>query len=121
MTTVAISYPFEEKIDGTGVTGSTVTLTFETVATGRYRRYERFGGIDVTSAVTKLRFIVRGHGYDHLISEENTLTANVLYWDAFPITLTEGEYMVAEFTGTVTNDVLHIYSKGVEGPLGEVR
>lgn len=120
MSTVASRYTFRQHLEGVGDTGATVSLTFETVATGRQRRFDRVGLLDVETAITKARMIMGGHGYDHVLWEENTLTANVLYWDPYPFTLIEGEYLVIELTGTVDADNIDAYAIGVDAPMGEV-
>ncbi len=59
-----------------------------------------------------------GHGYNHLIDEHNTLTANVLYWSPWEFTLTEGETLKMDLTGTTTNDDIDAYIIGEEEFLG---
>lgn len=120
MATIAQNAPFHEEKQGTGVTGSVVTLTFDTVPTGRFRRYERIGYINETNATTKVRAVVKGGASDHIIDEENTLTANRFYWDPDGFTLTENEYLVMQFTGSTTSDVLRGYTRGYEGDLGDL-
>lgn len=120
MATLANKSPYREVQAAAGVTGSTVTITFDTVPTGKFRRYHRTGIINNTSATTKARLIMRGHGYDHLLWEENTLTAAVLYWDSDPVVLTEGEYLVMTLTGTTTGDYIYAFAIGEEGALGDL-
>ena len=67
-----------------------------------------------TSAYSLAELVVRGRGYDHPIQEELTPQAGRLYWSFDKFLMTEGEFLVARFTGTTTGDRLAMYLTGLE-------
>lgn len=95
-----------------------VTATYNEVVYGpilENRRYHitRFGVEDETSAPTgDIRVCVKGHGYNHWLSEQDSPAAATLYWDTDGTFLTMGESLVARFTGAQASDVLQLYLEG---------
>ncbi len=120
MSTIAKSNAFRETQSGVGDTGATVTLTFETVPAGMWRRYDIVSVINADNTLDKARLYMTGHGYNHLIDEHNTLTANVLYWSPWSFTLVEGETLKMDLTGSTDDDAIDAYVIGVEGFLGDM-
>lgn len=110
-------FPGKERKTGDGLTGSVVEVAFDVVPSGRLRKYERITFRDDATAVTKVSLVVRSGGTDYFMHEVNAPTANLLYEDDFPITVTEGERVVAIITGSATNDVIDLFSSYCEEPL----
>ncbi len=79
----------------------------------RYYLITRLSVIDETSApATDIRVHVEGHGYNHLVMEQNTPGANTLYTVPDPVRLMPGETLVARFTGATLADALQMYFEG---------
>lgn len=79
------------------------------------RRYHitRFAVEAETSAPdTDIRVYVKGHGYEHWLSEQDSPAAATLYWDVDETFLVMGESLVARFTGADADDILQMYVEG---------
>lgn len=93
--------------------GSTdVDIESERVQRGERVVLQRISAIDETTAFTRLRFGVGGHGKPIWFSEQDSPGADNWYWEKEPIHLVEGEFLVARFTGTTTGDQLRLHLLG---------
>lgn len=110
-------FPGKEHQTGDGDTGAVVEIPFDIVPSGRRRKFERVTFRDSATAVTKLSLVVRSGGTDYYMHEVNSPTANLLYEDDFPITVTEGERIVAIVTGSADNDIIDLWASYCEEPL----
>jgi hypothetical protein len=118
--TQAARWHKDEQVSGMGDSGADVDLVFETVPNGRYRRYERIGGVDNDNDFTQITILASSGGSEFLRSAQATCIEDLLYWDPYPNTLTEGQALVVRFTGTTDDDDLEAYASYFEGPLGDV-
>lgn len=95
------------------VGGTYDEVEFGAVEYNRLYHITRFAVEDETHDLTgDCRVYVKGHGYEHWLNEENTVTAGVLYWDVDGTFLVMGESLVARFTGATASDVLELYVEG---------
>lgn len=91
---------------------ATEEIAFPRVEPGRHYHITRVAVENETSTSTDVRILVRGHGWDHYIEEKDTLAADTLYRENEPFHLSEGEDLVAKFTGVSVNDDLRFYVEG---------
>jgi len=104
---------FRQRQTLAAVGGAYDELEFAPVLAGRICHITRFACEDETDDLTgDLRVYIKGHGYEHWLNEENTVTEDVLYWDVDGTFLTEGESLVARFTGATDGNVLELYIEG---------
>jgi hypothetical protein len=118
--TIAIRFHKKEKQTGSGDSDADVDLTFDVVPTGRYRKYTRVGGWDLSNDFTQITLIVTSGGVEHAQSAQATCSEDLLYWDPYEITATEGEQLIVRFTGTTDSDSLEAFASYFEGPIGDI-
>ena len=87
-------------------------IAFPRVEPKRQYHIARVAVENETTASTDVRILVRGHGWDHYEMEQDSPAAATLYWDSDPIELSEGEDLVAKWTGATANDRLVFYVSG---------
>lgn len=118
---IAIRFTAHEIVTGTGDSDADVDLVFETVPDDKYRKYTRVGYKDVDSAADKGIVLIDDGTNEHLQSEQASLTADLLYWDTFPIYCYGGDTLVVRFEASTDADALEAYATYFEGPLGDVQ
>ena len=91
---------FRQRIVAAAGSTGTDDLTFGPVQHDRHYHLTRFAVEDETSAPsTDIRVFVTGHGYNHLLLEQNSPAAATLYWDDQGTFLSQGESLVSRFVG----------------------
>lgn len=97
-----------------GSGNATDDVEFDPGQTGREYHIDGLAVEDETTAVaTEVRVIVTGAGYDHPELEQPTPAAGTLYWlEGRTIHLTEGQKLVARFTGATADDILRMFISG---------
>jgi len=104
-------FPFDRTLGKKAAAGSN-DVRMREVETGRLYCIQRVAAENETSATTDLRLIKAGTGDELLLEEEDTLAAATLYWTSDPFYLTEGQYLIARFSGCTASDVLKVYITG---------
>lgn len=104
-------HPFDLTLEKVAATG-TNDVESDPVRTGRLYCVQRVGLENETSATTDVRLMKAGVGGEFLLEEEDTLSAATLYWTTDSFYLTEGQYLIARFTGCTANDRLKVYITG---------
>ncbi len=95
------------------VGGTYDDVRFRAEGNDRHYLITRLAVIDEDHAPgTDIRVHIEGHGYNHLVHEQNTPGANTLYVVPDPIRLLPGETLVARFTGATLADNLELYIEG---------
>lgn len=106
-------HPFRERVTALAGSGAFTDVEFGPLLEKRLYVIRRHAVEDETNAPsTDIRTFVKGHGYNHYELEQNSPGAATLYWENEPIILTQGESLVARFTGATANDVLQLYVEG---------
>lgn len=118
--TVAARFPYMERVTVTTAADGSAEFSFSQVPDGRYRRIERVAFLNPASTTAKLRIVEDIHGYDFLLSEENTLAQNVVYWDADPFYLNELERLTIQVTTGGNASAVVACATGWEGLLGDM-
>ena len=112
---------FRERRTKLAGTGAYTDVEFGPILEDRLYIIRRFAVEDETSApATDIRVFVSGHGYNHLLNEQNSPAAATLYWDVDKTYLRQGESLVARFTGPTASDVLQLYVEGVWMEIAEL-
>ena len=103
---------FRDRRQLNAVGGTYDELVFNPLLEKDYIQFTRIGVEDESNTCTKIRVYVRGHGYDHPVAEETSITAGVLYWVDWPTYLVPGEELVVRFIGATAADKLAMYFEG---------
>jgi len=82
------------------------------VQPGRIHRIHNIAVENEDNSATDIRLLVTGGGAEILLKEFNTVTAAVLMVFGGDIELTEGEKLIARFTGVTIGDNLKMYCVG---------
>lgn len=91
---------------------TTEEIAFPRVEPGRHYHITRFSVENETSASTDVRVLVRGHGWDHPEVEKDSPAAATVYYENEPTHLSEGEELLAKWTGATVSDRLVFYVEG---------
>jgi len=104
---------FRQRVTKLAGSGAYTDVVFGPVLHDRFYQITRFAVEDETTAPsTDIRVFVDGHGFNHYLLEQDSPAAATLYWESDPTFLTQGESLVARFTGPTLNDVLQLYVEG---------
>ena len=104
----------KEHLAKIGAAASTEKIIYGPVKQGWRVCLQRIGVRDQDNAVTTLRIVVAGHGWEHVFSEESSLTANLVYWEDWPLYLSAGESLEIHFIGTTNLDDMEAWLTGFE-------
>lgn len=116
---MSLPFRFRRRSNAKATGGTYDEVSFGPIPSCRVYRVTRFATKDIDNAPTgKLEVYVDGHGYEHLVVEEATPSANELWWENQAIELNEGESLVARYYGATVNDRLRLF---VEGQWGKTR
>lgn len=119
MTTVGVKTVHSARLTGTG-DGSSVNVDDSVVPQGFYRKYLRVGVVNEDNNSDSITIKIMKGAVEHRMAYKHSPSDGQLYWDPDPILLTEGEYLRVTFQTTVASDSLLVYTRGIEGPIGEV-
>ena len=104
-------HPFDRVLSARASTGSN-DLQMDEIKSGRLYCIQRVSVENETSAATDVRLMKGGPGGEFLLEEKDTLSAATLYWTSEAFYLTEGQYLLARFSGCTADDVLKVYITG---------
>jgi len=105
---------YRQRVTGVGVTGSVVNVELSRVEHAKIRVLSHVTAENITSAFTKVRLAIKHHGLLFYLDELSSPSADELAVSRSDIILGEGDILVAEFTGTTTDDSLIVVSIGTE-------
>lgn len=104
-------FPFDLTLSAKASAGSN-DVQMDEIQSGRLYCIQRVAVENETSATTDLRLMKAGTGGELLLEEEDTLAAATLYFTTDPFYLTEGQYLLARFSGCTADDILKVYITG---------
>ena len=99
---------------GVGLTGSTVRLKLPQIKPRTLRVLTHVTTENQTTGYTKCRLGIINLGNDHYLDELTVIAADELAVSRSNILLGEGDVFFAEFTGTITDDLLIMTCVGWE-------
>jgi len=102
---MAKKHPFDLKLAKVANAGSN-DLAMDAVEDGRLYCVQHVAIENETSAFTDLRILKAGVGAELLLEEQDSPQAATLYWSTAAVYLTEGQYLVARFSGCTASDRL---------------
>lgn len=104
---------FRAQRQAVAVGGTYDEVKFGPILEDRHYHITRFAAEDETSAPSgDIRVYVDGHGDQNWLTEQDSPAAATLYWDTDETFLTQGESLVARFTGATAGDRLALYVEG---------
>lgn len=103
--------PFDLVLSKTAASGSNDTQS-EPAESGELWCIQRLAAENQTTDFTELRILKTGGAGELLLAEQTGGLAATLYWVDQPFYLTEGQYIVARFTGCTASDILKVYLTG---------
>lgn len=103
--------PFDRPYTKAASAGSNDVET-NPVEPGRLYCYQRIVVENETNSVTDVRILKKSVGQEIVVAEKDTLSAATVFVVDEPIYITEGQKLVARFTGCSANDVLKMYAMG---------
>jgi len=103
---------FRRRCDEVAAGGAYDDVEYVPLLEREFLQIARIAVEDEDNAATEIRLFITGHGYDHPVAEESTVTAATLYWVRWPTYLVAGEKLVARFYGATADDKLVMYLEG---------
>ncbi len=104
---------FRERRQLSAAGGTFDEVKFGPIRENRHYHVTRWGVEDETTAPSgSIRTYVEGHGYNHLLNEQQSPAVDTLYWDTNQTFLSMGEALVARFNGAAALDSLNLYVEG---------
>lgn len=70
------------------------------------------GDVITSGGNTRCRVYIDGHGYKHYVAEQDSPSADTLYWRAEPFWMMRGETLVAEWDQAQVNTTLEMQLMG---------
>ncbi len=108
---------YRQKVNATGLTGSVVNIELDPVDPHRIRVLTHVTVENKTTAFTKVRLAIKHHSLTFYLDELDSPAAAELIVSRSDIILGEMDILVAECTGTTTDDELVLIAIGTEKDL----
>lgn len=108
---------YRQKVTAIGLTGSVVNIELDPVYPSKIRVLSHVTIENKTTAFTKIRLAIKHHSLTFYLDELDSPTAAELIVSRSDIILGEMDILVAECTGTTTDDELVLIAIGIEKDL----
>jgi hypothetical protein len=108
---------YRQKVTATGLTGSVVNIELDPVDPHRIRVLSHVTVENVTNNYTKVRLAIKHHSLIFYLDELDSPAAAELIVSRSDIILGEMDILLAECTGTTTDDELILIALGTEKDL----